>query len=119
MRQSVGDYIDDFDGSAPQMLPRLRAYVADQAAKGQTDEIDTVQVASPVCAPGQIICVGMNYIDHRPQVINHRMAGHSIAIKSARTIPGSTDPLRRSPRSAQPAARGQMPGRLGLRHAAT
>jgi 2,4-diketo-3-deoxy-L-fuconate hydrolase len=62
----VSDITPDFDGAffAGDGLTELRGLADQRAAQGRTRPLAGTRVGAPIARPHQIVCIGLNYVDH-------------------------------------------------------
>lgn len=97
LRTPAGRYVDlsaltpdlDADFLASGGIDRVRDFVAGTSTDG-LPELDG-RVGSPVCRPGKIVCIGMNYADHAAESGSPPPEEPVVFLKAANTIVGPYD----------------------------
>jgi len=89
----VSDVVPNFGGEwlRPVHLDAVRADVARRVAAGLVEEIGERRVGSPISRPHQILCIGLNYVDHAAETGQAVPVEPIVFTKSPNTMVGPHD----------------------------
>ena len=88
----VGDIDERFFGDDG--LQHIRPIVAERVASGRTARFMGERVGSPIARPHQILCIGLNYIDHAAETGQAVPEQPILFTKSPNTLIGPYDDVR-------------------------
>ncbi|MDQ0614009.1 2,4-diketo-3-deoxy-L-fuconate hydrolase [Microbacterium sp. W4I4] len=92
----LGDVVEDFDGDffAHDSLDSLAEVVRVRIAAAEVRKLGNQRLGSPIARPHQIICVGLNYVDHAAETGQAVPAEPILFSKSPNTAVGPYDDVR-------------------------
>ena len=91
MLLDLGDLVRDFDGAF--LASGGLELVSDLHERGHGREvaIEQVRIGSPIARPGQVVCVGLNYVDHARESGMELPAEPVLFNKAPNTVVGPND----------------------------
>jgi 2,4-didehydro-3-deoxy-L-rhamnonate hydrolase len=82
------DYDDEFFASRG--IERLRDWLAEEAGRAPDVE-DSVRLGPPICRPGKIVCIGLNFRDHAAETGATPPAEPVVFMKATSAVVGPND----------------------------
>lgn len=89
----ISDLIADYAGAAldPRSLSQLSGEVAARVKAGRLQPLNGRRVGPPISMPHQIVCIGLNYVDHATEAALAVPAEPVVFLKSPNTLAGPDD----------------------------
>ncbi|OBF25044.1 fumarylacetoacetate hydrolase family protein [Mycobacterium sp. ACS4331] len=93
----LSDVVDDFDGAFFESggIERIRAIVSERTESGErVESLAGRRIGAPIARPHQILCIGLNYVDHAIEAGLDIPVEPVVFTKSPNTLVGPEDDVR-------------------------
>ncbi len=99
----VSDIVDDFDAQffARGEMRELKSVVDDRASQGRLFDIAGKRIGAPIARPHQILCIGLNYVDHAKESQMSIPSEPVVFSKAPNSLAGPYDQIIRPPRATK------------------